>query len=80
MNIFKSLIGIFRPNRDCKQEQSENVICCGSDKIHIAYRGLADERQYIEYNRKYEDLRYFRKNYLKIYCATCRRRIELEDS
>lgn len=54
--------------------KEEEDLCC-SGNVHIAYRGLADDRMYISYDRKWEELKYFRQNNLRVFCADCRRRV-----
>lgn len=53
----------------------EVTIACCSDEVHIAYRGKADDRLYIVYNRKWSELRYYQANGLKAFCSTCRHRV-----
>jgi hypothetical protein len=48
--------------------------CCGP-KVHIAYRGKSDDRLYLAENRKWEEVRYFKPNGLRVFCAGCRRRL-----
>lgn len=54
-------------------EQNDELCCNGN--VHIAYRGLADDRMYISYDRKWKEVKYFRQNSLKVFCADCRRHI-----
>ncbi|MCA9815048.1 MAG: hypothetical protein KC652_08015 [Cyanobacteria bacterium HKST-UBA01] len=56
------------------QEPDSATICCGG-AVHIAYRGLSDDRMYISYDRKWEEVRFFRQNSLRVFCAGCRQRI-----
>ncbi len=55
--------------------EPESVTACCGGAVHIAYRGLSDDRMYISYNRKWEEVRYFRQNSLRVFCAECRQRI-----
>lgn len=55
-------------------KEPENEDCCNG-VVHIAYRGLSDDRQYIAYSRKWEEIRFFKENGLKAFCADCRRRL-----
>jgi hypothetical protein len=48
--------------------------CCGN-MIHIAYRGVSDDRLYLSYDRKWQELKYFRPKSLRAYCKECRSRI-----
>ncbi len=54
--------------------ETEGEDCCNG-VVHIAYRGLSDDRQYIAYSRKWEEIRFFKENGLKVFCADCRRRL-----
>lgn len=53
--------------------------CCNdqgcNDQVHIAYRGVSDDRLYLSYDRKWADVKFFRPNGLRVFCASCRRRI-----
>ena len=53
----------------------EDVDFCHKDKVHIIVRGLADGRLHIAKNRNYSDVRFYKKENLKIFCAVCRKRI-----
>jgi hypothetical protein len=55
-------------------KEDESDLCC-SGVVHVAYRGLSDDRMYMTYNRKWPEVRYFRPNGLRVYCAECRRRL-----
>jgi hypothetical protein len=56
--------------------QHEEIICCDpANAIHIAFRGVADDRLYVTYNRRYPELRYYKPHGLRAFCAKCRRRI-----
>lgn len=61
-----------------KEEETTEVqveeLCCNG-KVHIAYRGLADDRMYISYNRRWEEVKFFRQNNLRVFCADCRRHV-----
>jgi hypothetical protein len=54
--------------------EPEGEDCCNG-VVHIAYRGLSDDRQYVAYSRKWEEIRFFKPNGLKVFCADCRRRL-----
>lgn len=56
------------------QPEESNIACCSED-VHIAYRGLADDRLYMSYNRKWPEVRYYRANGLRVFCAKCRHRV-----
>jgi hypothetical protein len=57
-----------------KAEEEAIELCC-SGVVHIAYRGLADDRMYMSYSRKWSELRFFRANGLRVFCADCRQRV-----
>jgi hypothetical protein len=48
--------------------------CC-EGKVHIAYRGVSDDKMYISHDRKFSEIKYFRPNGLRVFCAGCRRRL-----
>lgn len=50
-------------------------IACCSDKVHIAYRGVADERLYMARDRTWYEVRFYKPNGLRVFCAVCRRRV-----
>lgn len=54
--------------------EPEGEDCCNG-VVHIAYRGLSDDRQYIAYSRRWDEIRFFKENSLKVFCADCRRRL-----
>ncbi len=54
--------------------ESEDDVCCQGN-VHIAYRGISDERLYMAYNRKWTEVRFFKPNGLRVFCADCRRRL-----
>ncbi len=53
----------------------ENAPPCCSNIIHIAYRGVSDDRLYLSYDRKWQELKYFRPKGLRAFCKECRRRV-----
>ena len=55
-------------------EETTEELCC-KGVVHITYRGLADDRMYISYNRKWSEVKFFRQNNLRVFCADCRTRI-----
>jgi hypothetical protein len=70
-----SLIGK-KSDEQSLAETIEGPVCCNPENtVHIAFRGLSDDRMYIAYNRRYPELRYFRGNGLRAYCVECRRRV-----
>ena len=48
--------------------------CCGP-KIHVAFRGVSDERLYLSRNRDIGELIFFKPNGLRVFCAECRKRL-----
>lgn len=56
-------------------ESKDTEIPCCSDKVHIAYRGVSDERLYIARNRTWYEVRFYKPNGLRVFCAVCRRRV-----
>jgi len=54
-------------------EVVEETCCAG--QVHIAYRGLSDDKQYVAYSRAWNEVKFFRQNNLKVFCADCRRRL-----
>ncbi len=48
--------------------------CC-SNQVHIAYRGLSDDRLYMAYSRGWNEVKFFRPIGLRVFCADCRRRL-----
>ncbi|MBI1269169.1 hypothetical protein GC174_01920 [bacterium] len=74
-SYIRSLLGRQKVEADDNQNEADSVtICCGG-AVHIAYRGLSDDRMYVSYNRKWQEVRYFRQNSLRVFCAECRQRI-----
>lgn len=55
-------------------EPAEEMVCC-KGIVHIAYRGIADDRVYMSYSRLWNEIRFFRPNGLKVFCADCRSRV-----
>lgn len=55
-------------------ETTNNPPCC-SNIVHIAYRGISDDRLYLAYDRKWQEVKYFRPKNLRIFCKECRKRI-----
>ncbi|MBS1989083.1 MAG: hypothetical protein JSS83_01125 [Cyanobacteria bacterium SZAS LIN-3] len=66
-----------RPQKPAPQEQEEVEVlepCC-QGRVHIAYRGVSDDRLYISHDRAFAEIKFFRPNGLRIFCADCRRRM-----
>jgi len=56
------------------EPQASEIPCC-SQAVHVAYRGVSDDRLYLSYDRKWGDVKFFRPNGLRVFCAGCRRRL-----
>lgn len=52
----------------------EEELCC-QGKVHIAYRGISDDRMYMARDRKWSEVKFFRPNSLRVFCVDCRRRL-----
>jgi hypothetical protein len=80
MNIFlKRLFGRGEKPTDSDKRLNQPIAApCCSEQVHIAYRGISDDRLYIAYNRKWREVKYFRPNGLRIFCTVCRHQIHLE--
>lgn len=55
-------------------EEEITVPCC-SELVHIAFRGVADDKLYMARNRKWTEVRFYKQNGLRVFCATCRHRV-----
>lgn len=53
----------------------EDNPCCRGGVVHIAYRGVSDDKMYVAYSRKWVEVKYFKPRGLRVFCAACRRRI-----
>ena len=51
-----------------------NLNCC-SGRVHIAYRGVSDDRLYLAENRTNNEVKFFRPIGLRVFCADCRKRL-----
>lgn len=51
-----------------------SIPCC-SEIVHIAYRGRADDRLYMVRDRKWQEVKYFQANGLRVFCSVCRHRV-----
>lgn len=71
INFCRSLLG--KKVAPELEEEPEELCCSG--KVHVAYRGVSDDRLYLSYSRQWSEVRYFRPNGLKVFCADCRRRL-----
>lgn len=57
------------------EPESEPVELCCQGRVHIAYRGLADDRLYMAYDRAFAEVKFFKPNGLRVFCAGCRRHL-----
>lgn len=57
-----------------KAVDNNQSVCC-NDNVHIAYRGVSDDHMYMAYDRKWAEVKFFRPNGLRVFCADCRRRL-----
>jgi hypothetical protein len=65
----------WKKNVGCRNKDSNiDEVCCNGN-VHIAYRGISDDRLYISYSRRWSEVKYFRPQGLKVFCADCRKRI-----
>lgn len=77
IKVFKASIKI-KSNRFEKTEEfklPEDIDFCHRDKVHIFVRGLADGKIHVAKNRFYSDVRFYKKHNLKVFCASCRKRV-----
>lgn len=75
-DFFARLINSRKKEETAPEEpEGENTFECCSGKVHIAYRGVSDDRMYIAYNRNFKEIKFFKPNGLRVFCANCRRRI-----
>lgn len=60
---------------DTNEDDSGNQLSCCSDRVHIAYRGVSDDRLYLAENRDTTEVKFFRPIGLRVFCAECRKRL-----
>ncbi|MFA6208521.1 MAG: hypothetical protein WCT03_05855 [Candidatus Obscuribacterales bacterium] len=63
-----------QPGQSQDDSQEEDLVCC-KGIVHIAYRGIADDRMYMSYSRQWNEIRFFRPHGLRVFCADCRHRV-----
>ncbi|CAN5376510.1 hypothetical protein BH10CYA1_BH10CYA1_20640 [soil metagenome] len=69
------IISVFKKNKvEPVVAEPEEEVCC-SGIVKIAYRGVSDDRLYLAEGRKWGDVRFFKPNGLRVFCAGCRRRL-----
>ena len=65
-----------RPLRaDTSDSEPIAELACCSQVVHIAFRGVSDDRLYLSYNRQWAEVKYFKPYGLRVFCAVCRRRL-----
>jgi hypothetical protein len=60
--------------REGQSKEDGNAVCCGN-KVHIAYRGLSDDRLYLAHDRTWQEVKFYKPHGLKVFCCGCRRRL-----
>jgi hypothetical protein len=60
---------------DDRNQQALNESGCCEGKVHIAYRGIYDDRLYLAKNRTWGEVKYFRPHGLRVFCAGCRHKL-----
>lgn len=62
--------------KKAKPAPKEDVeIPCCSETVHIAYRGVSDDRLYMARDRTWYEVRFYKPLGLRVFCAVCRRRV-----
>jgi hypothetical protein len=62
-----------KPSEAIAQADEQESCCAG--KVHIFYRGLADDHLYVARQRNWSEVKFFRPRGLKVFCQDCRRRL-----
>lgn len=76
MNSFiKKIQTIFAKKQVIEEPAEEPEGLCCEGHCHIAYRGVSDDKMYVAYNRKWAEVKFFKPNGLRVFCAGCRRRL-----
>jgi hypothetical protein len=74
-NLFKKIQSIFgRKEIPAETVEQDEELCC-EGKVHIAYRGISDDKMYVSYNRRWDEVKFFKPNGLRVFCKACRRRL-----
>lgn len=60
---------------DKPEQQAEPTVACCSENVHIAFRGVSDDKLYMARNRKWHEVRFYKPNGLRVFCAECRHRV-----
>ena len=71
---FLSKVFKLKQPQDVTPEPEEDETCC-EGLVHIAYRGVSDDKMYMAQNRKWAEVKFFKPNGLRVFCAGCRRRL-----
>jgi hypothetical protein len=71
--FLKSIVGKKAEVPATTSDDTEELCCAG--RVNIFYRGLSDERLYKAPNRPWAEVRFYKPNGLKVFCADCRRRV-----
>ena len=74
-NLVKKIQSIFgRKEVPAETVEQDEELCC-EGKVHIAYRGISDDKMYVSYNRRWDEVKFFKPNGLRVFCNACRRRL-----
>ncbi|HNB23337.1 MAG TPA: hypothetical protein PKZ32_12985 [Candidatus Melainabacteria bacterium] len=74
-NLFKKIRSIWgKKETPAAPEEDADELCC-EGKVHIAYRGISDDKMYVSYNRRWDEVKFFKPNGLRVFCSGCRRRL-----
>lgn len=72
--FMRGLSGIFKGAKSQEQSFEPEDVCCDGI-VHVAYRGLSDDRLYLAHKRKWSEVKFFKQRNLRVFCAGCRRRL-----
>ncbi|MBX9947768.1 MAG: hypothetical protein K2Y39_01265 [Candidatus Obscuribacterales bacterium] len=73
--LFKKIQSIFgKKEVGAPAAEDAEELCCDG-KVHIAYRGISDDKMYVSYNRRWDEVKFFKPNGLRVFCSSCRRRL-----
>ena len=64
-----------QPEVDAVAADNDMTMPCCSYTVHIAFRGVSDDRLYLAKNRQWQEVRYYKPNGLRVFCAVCRHRV-----
>ncbi len=74
-NLIKTIQSILGRKEVVETPAEEEDETCCEGVVHIAYRGVSDDKMYVAYNRKWPEVKFFKPNGLRVFCAGCRRRL-----